>query len=185
MDTSRTLPREAFANLRDYTLDDKREDFYLALEHFFIQSDGFAVFLDDRQPLFIRRDPNQGDPQLCFSTGTGEPYLSSTTDQSYTELTVHLYASIDIRHVMEYVIQYSQKVGHPKGIPDEGEFTYPTWSDSPTSANQESILTFAEDILKHGFSNQSEIILDDVHQTEDSELGFDKTKYPSNCIELL
>src|SRR5699024_10998646 len=86
MDTSRALPRVAFNNVRNYSYDTTKEDFYLIVEQLFVNTDGFAVALDSRAPLFMRRDPNHGDPLLCFSTNNSKPYDSKVTDPHYTDL---------------------------------------------------------------------------------------------------
>lgn len=180
MDLNRTLDTEAFNNLLNYTLDENKEDYYLILEHLFINSDGFALYLDDKQPLFLRRSSNNGDPLLCFSTKTIGPYANLTDDRFYADLKMHIFAAIDIRHLTEYVLQYSNLIPKPRTSPDSNEFTYPTFSIYNSKVTQKDVLNFAAEIEKHGFPNKSEILIDDYVLEKQSDLDFAKSDFSGN-----
>ena len=54
LNTSHTMPRTPFNYLLNYKNNALNEEFYMILEHLFINSDGYGVMLDDKSPLFIR-----------------------------------------------------------------------------------------------------------------------------------
>lgn len=191
MNTSRVLPTQPFNNVRNFTGDSKIEDYHLILEQLFVNSDGFAVTFDHRQPLFLRRDPNlgsngsthAGEPLLCFSANNSGPYDPLNEQTSYRALRMHIYMEKNIREVLDYTIVSSRAIRRLESVPDDAKLRYPTWSieTAPSSTNGHSrVLSLAETILKHGFSAHSQLMFDDYQQRESSVLELSNSSYPNH-----
>lgn len=185
MDFNRILATEAFNTLLNFTLDEKKEDYYLILEHLFINTNGFAVYLDHKQPLFLKRNSSNGDALLCFSTQIVAPYVNHTDplERFYPDLQMHLFVSNDIRQLTNFVLQHSTLIPKPSKTPDESTFRYPTFSIHNSKPTQKDVLNFANEIEKHGFSNKSEILIDDYVLDKSHELDFSKSDFPGNVFK--
>lgn len=183
MDFNRTLATEAFNTLLNFTLDENKEDFYLILEHIFINTNGFGVYLGDKQPLFLKRNSSNSDSLLCFSTNNVTPYANHTDNRFYADLEMYIFAANDIKHLIEYVLQYSTLIPKPSATPDENAFRYPTFSINKSNPSQNDILNFANEIEKHGFPNKSEILIDNYALEKYNELEFSKSLFPGNTFK--
>ena len=96
-------------------------EFQFILEQLLLNSDGFAVHLDHRQPLFIRRDPNGNAPEalICFSTAVDNHYypkrlLNTTAD---LDLKLSIFSAKNTRVVTDHVVHRSGYIPKPTYIP--------------------------------------------------------------------
>ncbi len=96
-------------------------EFQFILEQLFLNSDGFAVHLDHRQPLFIRRDANGNAPEalICFSTAVDNHYypkrlLNTTAD---LDLKLSIFSAKNTRVVTDHVVHRSGYIPKPTYIP--------------------------------------------------------------------
>lgn len=121
MDSQATLPKMYFNYLYDWRT--SKAEFAHILEHLFVQTDGFALLLDPHQPLFIRKSPGN----LCFSVAKSEPYLTQIDDRSYLDIKLSIFASSNIRTVLDYVVHHSGHLPRPTFIPDASFFASPYW----------------------------------------------------------
>ncbi|KAH9397365.1 hypothetical protein TYRP_003676 [Tyrophagus putrescentiae] len=82
-----------------------RSEYAYALEHLWVNTDGFALLADPDQPLFLRKSANL----LCFSADQRPPYSTRNTgDRAYLTLKLHIFTSNNIRTVVNYVLLASE-----------------------------------------------------------------------------
>lgn len=158
MDPTKVTNKQPFNHLFSGNCNNEAE-FCQKLEHLFLQTDGFAVLLDQNAPWFIRREPNHNDPLLCFSVNATAPYPSEIKENSYLDLKLNFYSSANIRTVSDFVVQKSGSIPVPKAIPDERLFTYPGWHSHSVDSHllQSELTWYADQIVKSGFTVKSKL----------------------------
>lgn len=170
-----SLPLLRFNSMLDYMALGEQE-FYRVVEHLFLTTDGFAVFLDAYAPWFMRRDKKKSS--LCFAVNNTVPYDTSDYSSSYLDLKIYLFAASNIRTVTDYVVHQSGLIPRPKEIPDESMFANPNfgvYNLKVSTLKQSELLAFAETINKFDLT-PAEIMLDD--QWSFNLSSFDHTHYP-------
>lgn len=180
MDTSKRISHRHFNYLLDFDYDSQRDESLLILEHLFLNSDGFALMLDSSSPLFISRNPNFGDPLLCFSANNSYPYPSSNSDQEYRNIQLRIFAGKNIKSIYGIVANGLGYIPRPSDIPDEQLFRAPiwtTWSELGDNLNQENVLQFAENVSNYGFP-PSTIELHRKWEQHYGDLSFDLKTFP-------
>lgn len=95
------------------------------VENLWLGSDGFAVFVERSNPLFLSRDTSSNKALLCFSADYHKSPYNEAIDTIETNLNVHLISGNDIKHVYQYTAKLWIK--KPIGIPDERMFKSPVW----------------------------------------------------------
>ena len=97
--------RVYFNYLHDWRTSSRPLESIHILEHLFVNTDGFAMYLDPGQPLFmVRREQEQ---RMCFSVNNTGPYESRSMFTTNMNITWHVFVSSNIRKVLDYVIQHS------------------------------------------------------------------------------
>lgn len=136
------------------------------LEHLFLNTAGFAILPNSRQPLYLRRDPNNGDALLCFSVNNTWPYNGANVDARYLDIQIHMFAGSDMTSVLNYVIHDSKLLPNPTEIPDKSMFHYPSW----VSWNQPAeAMKYPQILQTHGFT-KGEILLNEQYAPNMSPL---------------
>ena len=194
MDTGRLSPRRHFNYLLDFDYDSTRDEALLLLEHLFLNSDGFALMLDSSAPLFLRRDPNFGDPLLCISVNNSYPYSSSPKETAAYrgDLKFRLFAGKSAKAVYGIVANQLGLIPKPVGVPaSERFFRSPIWTtwnvfsdgggsnDQKNAFNQENVLKYAEELVtRYGFPNDSTLELHRRWERTYGDLAFDGARFP-------
>lgn len=152
------------------------------LEHYWVNSDGFGVWINNKAPLFIRRDSNHGDPIMCFANLKQAPY--DVTFDYTTAPDAKIWATIFVGQNVKQVyneLRKIKKIPLPATIPDERMFTYPiwsTWAKFFTEINTEKVLQYAKGIKSYGFPN-SQLEIDDKWEAHYGDFTFDTKKFPN------
>lgn len=178
MDTNKTIPKGKSFTTSDFLL---TPEFGSLIEHVFVNTDGYGVILNEYHPWFLRRDSNHGDPILCVSTSNLKPFQNQTTYSNPHFFDTYIHFRIANNLTMVWDRLHHTHIYPPKKIPDENMFRYPiwsTWAYFRKDINQEKILQFANDIVKHGFKNNSQLEIDDVWELHYGDLTFNQKKFP-------
>lgn len=135
------------------------------LEHLLLNSDAFAVHLDQYQPLFIRRDPNNNDAVVCFSNAIDNYYYSHRHLKDIDlDLKVRLFAAPSIRSTVDYVVHQSKYISKPTELPKNLDiFRYPSWFSEVITGNhfdQDAVAAFVNELSTHKVSPKNEIIIE-------------------------
>ncbi|XP_017491102.1 PREDICTED: uncharacterized family 31 glucosidase KIAA1161-like [Rhagoletis zephyria] len=181
MDTSKHVGRGKSFTTADFF----HYDFGGIIEHLFINSDGFAVMLNEHHPWFLRRDSNNGDPIFCVSVSHDDPYPKLNKYPSgYFDIQFTVKVGKNIRDVTKSFTdpnsKSNAKLAHPTHLPDERVIRYPiwsTWAEYKKNINEHKVLDFATQIKKHGFPN-SQIEIDDFWEHKYGDFSFDHNKFP-------
>lgn len=155
------------------------------IEHLFLNSEGFAVFLHENHPWFLRRDSNHGDPIMCVSVSNADPYPKlNKYPADYFDIKFTVKMGKNIRDVYrtftDPTVKSSSKIALPKHIPDERVFRYPiwsTWAEYKKDINENKVMEYATQIKKHGFPN-SQVEIDDFWEHKYGDFSFDHNKFP-------
>lgn len=137
--------------------------------------DGFRWDLGTEQGPFDQRPPvDSGD------AGNGLLALSSA------DLHFEILLANDLHMGYRQLIG---KLGHPGRVPPNGLFTQPTWTTwarYKTFIQQDTVLDFAREIVKHGYPYHV-MEIDDIWQTHYGDLEFapDRFPDPNSMIEQL
>lgn len=165
--TDRVEAKQVFNFLMDYdrfNSHDKDKEDILVLEQLFLNTDGFALSLDRQQPLFISRNTNRGDPQLCFTVAALAPYNVNDHDAAYLDIKFKAFASKDIRAVTDYFVHDSGVLQKATILPDDSFFRHPTWFlwEMNRFETQHAVEGFLNESVAHGFTGTepSQVILD-------------------------
>ena len=94
-----------------------KEEFYLILNHLFLTSDGFALMLNDREPLFIRRSGSSDGKLICISVNSSYPYRENDPDPQYRDIKINIWAAENIRSIWDYLLQ--NIIPKPNGLPPD------------------------------------------------------------------
>ncbi len=172
-----------FNSMRPLAHDTAPREYYRILEHLFINTDGFAVLMDEFTPLFIRRHPTDG---LCFFSNNSLPYPFYPINPRYKDLSLTIFAGKDMRSVLDYVVHHSGRIAKPTELPELAKFTYPSWSDyrgddvgKRSAVTEGDLVSLANSIVKYNFSASSEIFIDDHLQTMDGSLELNAINFPN------
>ncbi len=168
-------PRTPFNYLLDYQNNPAKEEFYLILEHLFINSNGFAILLDEKAPLFVRRDPAGSEPSLCISVANQYPYLENNPDPTYRDIKVQIFAAPTSRDILNYISNpASGLIAKPTAVPGDGEFTTPkfvVYSTYGQFINRGQLEDFTNHIVKAGYSG-AEVVLNNQWEVNRGEFKF-------------
>ena len=156
---------------------DSFQDEYGGVQHrYFLASDGTAVTVEWDVPLWASFN-NSADNSLCLQgTYKDSPYNNHDNTPLYFNYT--MCNGINIRRMHQFIIE--TKIGKPSGIPDTRMFKYPiwsTWAQYHKDINQSIVLSYAQDINDHNFTN-SQLEIDDKWESYYGELDFDRDKFP-------
>lgn len=173
LNAAKEMPLTPFNYLLDYTLNPLTEEFYLILEHLYINSDGYAILLDDKSPLFIRREVGS-EPALCLSVNNKYPYLENNPDPMYRDIKVKVFAAANAKEVLDFILKKSNLIAKPTAAPADVEFSTPKWAvysifGQFLSAAQ--LYDYADHIEKQGFWN-SELVLNNQWEVTPGDFQF-------------
>lgn len=176
MDTSKS-----FTKAEPFMTSNFKGNFGSLIEYLFLNSDGFALQLEEYHPWFFRRSVNNGDPLLCFSLDqTKFPYQDAERYINFS-LKLQINAARNVREAHQAVMQWRGLIPLPKAIPDETMFRKPiwsTWAQYKKEINQTNVLQFASEIHQRGFPC-SQIEIDDFWEKAYGDLTFDQTTFPN------
>lgn len=146
------------------------------VERYFISSSGVGILVDHNVPLYFSL--NFPTPDLmCFSAKCDiYPYI-----QSYDRLPILRYKICVAENVKDVHMKMSNSfLDRPTTIPNERLFKFPiwsTWAQFHKNINQEKVINFAVDILKHDFTH-AQIEIDDDWTPAYGEMSFNVDKFP-------
>lgn len=140
-------------------------EFQFLLEHLLLNSDGFAVHLDQYQPLFIRRDPNGNDAVVCFSVFYDNYYYAHRhLNDTDLNLKVRLFSSASVRSTTDYVVHQSKYITKPTELPKNlNIFRYPSWFSEVITGktfDQDKIVEFVNELDTNKISTKSEFVVE-------------------------
>ncbi|KAJ9587298.1 hypothetical protein L9F63_019174 [Diploptera punctata] len=151
------------------------------IEPYWLTSSGKMYFVPPNVPLFV----SQNESQLCFSSKIKDPYLADGSGK--VTLKYFVCSGRDVKSMHMYGIQSFLQI--PLDIPDERMFQHPVWS---TWARYKRfiftniILSFADEILQHGFNN-SQLEIDDKWESYYGSAQFNNATFsdPESMVAIL
>ncbi|CAG2056796.1 unnamed protein product [Timema podura] len=161
-------------NLSDYSYVTKQDANQGIADPYWFNSDGFYFLVNEDVPLFIDQN-NLEENSLCFIAKNKAPYPEDATS---LKLSYKLCKLLNAREAHEHAIE--NYLGKPSGVIDERMIRHPvwsTWARYKTNVNEQTVLTFADEILQHGFNN-SQLEIDDNWETCYGSFEFDTAKFP-------
>ena len=153
------------------------DDDYGGVQHrYFLASDGTAVTVEWDVPLWVSFN-DSGDNSLCLQGSYKDsPYNNLHNTPLYFNYTAC--NGINMKRMHQFIVE--TKLGKPTGVPDSRMFRYPiwsTWAQYHKDINESIVLSYAQDILDHNFTN-SQLEIDDKWESAYGELDFDSDKFP-------
>jgi alpha-glucosidase len=151
------------------------EDSAAIVERFWLTSEGIYIYVEPYVPLFINANAT-GDNQLCFVAKFEEPFKAVPELRLHYQVCSLSTANQAHMHALTSVLN-----GRPSDLPDERMVRHPiwsTWARYKRDINDSVVLSFAQEILDHGFNN-SQLEIDDDWETCYGELTFDSNKFPN------
>ncbi|ALC45294.1 tobi [Drosophila busckii] len=144
-------------------------------ERYWLNSEGFFLYVDKTTPLFIDQHAVGYEDQICISALISLPYDQrlETANFSY-----QLGIAKDAKAAHMYAVK--TLLGKPTGYPDERMVQYPVWSTwalYKAEVTDEVVRDFAKQILDNGFKN-SQLEIDDDWEDCYGALTFRKNKFP-------
>ncbi|KAJ8963796.1 hypothetical protein NQ314_005377, partial [Rhamnusium bicolor] len=116
-------------------------------ERYWLNSKGAYIFVDERAPLFVDQN-NEKPGQVCFISKVSDVYLNRK--RNILHYTVILKEDPKQAHLHAI----NNFLGKPSGYPDEKMIKEPiwtTWAKYKRLINDNSVLSFAQDIRDHKF----------------------------------
>ncbi|XP_050669638.1 myogenesis-regulating glycosidase-like [Leptidea sinapis] len=169
--------------LHDYSYVTKEADNCAIAEPYWLNSNGIFFYFDKKVPLFI--DQNNVDKNAaCFIADVKPPYSNK---RETNELVYALGIFNNPKEAHEFAVEkYLKK---PTGIPDESMISYPvwsTWARYKKTVDHDTVIRFADEIIKHGFKS-SHIEIDDLWESCYGSQVVDSRKFPDlkNTVESL
>ncbi|EDV93512.1 myogenesis-regulating glycosidase [Drosophila grimshawi] len=144
-------------------------------ERYWLNSEGFFLYVDNTTPLFIDQNAAGREDQLCISALSALPY---DTHLSSAKFSYHLVFAKDAKAAHMYAVQ--TMFGKPTGHPDERMVQHPVWSTwalYKAEITDKVVRDFAKQILDNGFEN-SQLEIDDDWEDCYGALTFRKNKFP-------
>ncbi|XP_052801466.1 myogenesis-regulating glycosidase-like [Mya arenaria] len=150
------------------------------LERYWLSSKGVGIFIPETSPVYFKHlrknnDTNISD-ELCF-LGANDLNIRGFVNKPVT-LDILVCKTENI--LLTHKLMTSEFFPRPVGQPDARMFKSPiwsTWAKFKVDIDQEKVLTYAEEIIEHGFSN-SQIEIDDMFSTHYGEFDFSPAKFP-------
>lgn len=128
-------------------------------EPYWLNSEGVFYYLDKKVPLFVDQN-NREKNAVCFIANVKPPY----SNKRHRNVLIYAIGVFDdARKAHEYAVE--RYLNKPVGIPDEKMVTFPiwsTWAKFKRAIGHNVVLQFADEIIKHGFSNNSQYEIDDL-----------------------
>ncbi|XP_075235665.1 myogenesis-regulating glycosidase-like [Lycorma delicatula] len=142
-------------------------------EPYWLNSKGAYIYVSPGTPLFVDSNNHRTDT-ICFIANDVAPYLK----REKRVLEYNLCGFNDPREAQEHAI--ATFIGKPSGLPDIRMIEHPVWSTWVRYrfvVNETSVLQFANDIVRHGFSN-SQIEIDDNWEACYGSTKFNTSRFP-------
>nr|CAD7200931.1 unnamed protein product [Timema douglasi] len=162
-------------NFSDYSYVTKQDANQGIADPYWFNSNGVYFLVDEDVPLFIDQN-NLEENSLCFIAKNKAPYPEDATT---LKLSYKLCKLSNAREAHEHAIK--NYLGKPSGVIDERMIRHPvwsTWARYKKNVNEQTVLTFADEILQHGFNN-SQLEIDDNWETCYGSFESDKSKFPN------
>nr|CAD7400045.1 unnamed protein product [Timema cristinae] len=162
-------------NLSDYSYVTKQDANQGIADPYWFNSNGVYFLVDEDVPLFIDQN-NLEENSICFIAKNKAPYPE---DAPTLKLSYKLCKLLNARKAHEHAIEHY--LGKPSEVIDERMIRHPvwsTWARYKTNVNEQTVLTFADEILQHGFNN-SQLEIDDNWETCYGSFEFDTSKFPN------
>ncbi|XP_016148344.1 uncharacterized family 31 glucosidase KIAA1161-like [Sinocyclocheilus grahami] len=155
-----------------------RHDFGGILERYWLSSNATAIKINDSVPFHLGW--NDTEKTMYFQARYQDsPYKPAPGRPPYAELSYRVCVGPDVTSIHKVMVRrYFPK---PNKVPAKEMFRHPIWSTwalHKTDINQEKLLTYAENIRKHGF-NCSHLEFDDRYTSQYGEFEFDTQKFPN------
>ncbi|XP_017855631.1 PREDICTED: uncharacterized family 31 glucosidase KIAA1161 [Drosophila arizonae] len=144
-------------------------------ERYWLNSEGFFLFVDNTTPLFIDQNAAGLEDQLCISAFSALPYDRRLSSSKFS---YHLGFAKDAKAAHMYAVK--TLLGKPTGYPDERMVQHPVWSTwalYKAEVSDAVVRDFAKQILDNGFEN-SQLEIDDDWEDCYGALTFRKRKFP-------
>lgn len=144
-------------------------------ERYWLNSEGFFLYVDNTTPLFIDQNAAGYEDQLCISALSALPY---DTRLSSAKFSYQLAFAKDAKVAHMYAVE--TLLGKPTGYPDERMVEHPVWSTwalYKAEVSDDVVRDFAKQILDNGFNN-SQLEIDDDWEDCYGALTFRKNKFP-------
>ncbi|CAH0390714.1 unnamed protein product [Bemisia tabaci] len=162
------------AVFKDYSYVTKETHSMAIAEPYWLNSDGFMIYVDKVVPLFIDQNHHRKD-SFCLIAKHAPPYLrKGGPTLKYTMCKFE-----NPRKAHEYAIH--KFLGKPTDIPDTTIIEHPiwsTWAKYKININEAVVMEYAKEIRDNGFNN-SQLEIDDLWETCYGSLQFNKTTFPN------
>lgn len=177
------IPRNISLPIQPFTTNDIvpfNQSFGNVIERYWISSSGFGVYVEGEIPLFasVLQSPNPKlAPEICLFVRN--PIQVTGQQLQHRVMKLHMCKTDNILET--HKVMSNKFIMKPKGQPDHRMIRSPiwsTWAKYKTDINQEKVLEYAKDIVKHGFSN-SQIEIDDMFSTHYGDFDFESKKFPN------
>ncbi|CAH0558146.1 unnamed protein product, partial [Brassicogethes aeneus] len=128
-------------------------DNFAVIEPYWLNSKGVFIHIEEGTPLWIDQN-NHVENHVCFIANVSGPYVGR--DRTSLNLNIGFFATPKEAHL--YAVNYI--LGKPKGHPNEKMIREPiwtTWAKYKKNISDDIVLSFADDIVAHGYAGQLEI----------------------------
>lgn len=149
------LEKMQISNEEPYII--KKTDNFAVAERYWLSSQGFFIYLDEKVPLWVDQNHNYDDT-VCFKAEAVDPYVNR--NESVLSYAVMVYDNAKEAH-LKAVNNY---LGKPTGHPNDKMIAEPiwtTWAKYKKPITDAIVLTFAQDIRNHGYDGGQLEIDDD------------------------
>ncbi|CAK1542400.1 unnamed protein product [Leptosia nina] len=163
------------SKLQKYSIVSKEADNSAVSERYWLNSDGFYIYVHPEAPLFIDYH-NIMDNHICLVAEVADPYSTKRT-HNVLQYDIWLFSDAKVAH-QHAVDTY---LGKPSGIPDYRMIQYPiwsTWARYSREIDQEILWTFANEIKDSGFPN-AQFEIDDLWEICYGSLTVNENKLPN------
>ena len=113
---------------------------------------GAGIYVSDTTPLHVSINGNTHEErQICFLSNYSYPY--DNLQKEKTSLSYTMCVENNVRNIYEKMKE--RYIKSPIGVPDLDMFNtliWSTWVRYKADVTQEKVLTFAKEILDHGFT---------------------------------
>lgn len=173
MNPEKAYPQQQFNYLFDYERyfnSSQTKDAILVLEHLFVNSDGFALWFDHQQPLYVARklshDSPRKVPYLCLSVKNEVTYPYTLVDKDHLKLKFSIFVSSNVRNVTDYVVHQSGRIQRPNKVPNTAMMHNPSWlmwESGYQFIGDEATRSFSKQILDHPIVPKGKLIMNTVN----------------------
>ncbi|XP_019874297.2 myogenesis-regulating glycosidase [Aethina tumida] len=150
-----------------------KTDNFAVAEPYWLNSNGAFIYVDERTPLYVDQN-NLEAGKVCFIADAQGVYVGR--NRVVLNYTIGVQENAKLAHLFAV----ENFLGKPTGHPNDKMISEPiwtTWAKYKKEINDDVVLEFADDIVKHGYAGQLEI--DDEWEKCYGHQEFSTIKFPN------